>query len=438
MFATRLQKRLPEPTSSSLYVVGLNHRTAPVAIREEVAFDATQLPTALNELNRLEAVRGAVILSTCNRTELYCDVDDAAADKVADWLATHRGLSASARSALYMLEGNAAIRHVFAVACGLDSMVLGEPQILGQAKQAYATARELGHAGPLLNLLFQQAFAVAKHVRTNTQIGASPVSVASTAVMLAKQLFARLGDHTALLLGAGETIELAARHLHGNGVGRMIIANRRVERARGLALQFDAYAISLAEIPAHLAEADIVLASTASPRPLIDEGMVEEVLARRRRKPVFMVDLAMPRDIAPEVARFEDVYLYTLDDLNEMIVRNRETRAEAADAARDIVAEAATGFERLLATRDTVPLIRELRNAAGRMRDHSLEEARQLLAAGREPREVLELLSQRLTARLLHEPTKRLRQAGAETDVALARAAAELFGLDNSGDDDRD
>ena len=432
MFATRLQKRLAEPAASSLYVVGLNHRTAPVAIREEVAFDSSQLPAALNELGRLGPVRGAVILSTCNRTELYCDVDDAAADMVTDWLATHRGLSASARSALYVLEGKAAIRHVFAVACGLDSMVLGEPQILGQAKQAYATSRELGQAGPMLNLLFQQAFAVAKHVRTNTRIGASPVSIASTAVTLARQLFAKLGDHTALLLGAGETIELTARHLHGNGIGRMIIANRRVERARGLALQFDAYAISLGEIPAHLAEADIVLASTASPQPLIDPSMVQDALARRRRKPIFMVDLAMPRDIDPDVAGFEDVYLYTLDELNEVIVRNRETRAAAADDARDIVAEAARGFERLLASRDTVPLIRELRSAAGQMRDHSLEEARQLLAAGRDPVEVLEMLSHRLTARLLHEPTKRLRQAGEETDVELARAAALLFGLDDT------
>lgn len=429
--------RLPD-SSATLHVIGINHRTAPVAIREELAFDATQLPHALGELAGQDGVNGAVILSTCNRTEIYCDLQADDTRGVADWLAQHRGLSDSARASLYALDGRNAIRHTFGVVCGLDSMVLGEPQILGQAKQAYARARELGVAGPVLNLLFQQAFAVAKHVRTNTQIGASPVSLASTAVALARQIFDSFDRNTALLVGAGDTIELTARHLHSNQLGRMIIANRSVERARGLALQFGAYAISLGEIATHLAEADMVIASTASPVTLIDRPMIEKALEKRRRKPMFLVDLAVPRDIEAEVGDLEDVYLYTLDELNEVVLRNRETREAAAADARDIISEAAEQFERVLASRDTVPLVRALRDSVGLMREQSLAEAQQMLAAGRDPRETLEFLSNRLTARLLHEPTRRIRQAGEDADLALARAAAMLFGIDTTGRDNED
>lgn len=426
---------MPDAITSSVEVVGINHRTAPVAIREELAFDASALPVALAELCALPGIGGAVILSTCNRTELYCDSESAQPGALADWLAAHRGLSADARGALYMLDGLPAIRHTFEVACGLDSMVLGEPQILGQMKKAYESSRDLGLAGPVLNLLFQQTFAVAKQVRTNTRIGASPVSIASTSVALARQIFEQFSRHTALLIGAGDTIELVARHLHSNGLGRMIVANRRVERARGLALEFGGYAISLAEVATHLAEADIVIASTASPTPLIDGAMVRRALEKRKRRPIYMVDLAIPRDIAADVGQFEDVYLYTLDDLNEVIVQNRENRETAADDARSIVDEAAGMFQRRLSARDTVPTIRAMRATAAEMRERSVAEARRMLASGRDPDEVVDYLARRLTARLLHGPTRRLREAGEDAALDLRAAAELLLGTGSDNDD---
>ncbi|MBT8136502.1 MAG: glutamyl-tRNA reductase [Gammaproteobacteria bacterium] len=412
-----------------MYVLGVNHRTAPVEIREQVAFDPARLPEALRELHATSGVRGAVILSTCNRTELYCDMEAAQADNLCDWLAEHRGLSAAARDSLYVLDGPAAVRHVFEVACGLDSMVLGEPQILGQVKQAYAVAQQHGTADSLLNLLFQQVLAVAKQVRTDTSIGASPVSVASTAVSLARQVYSRFDKLTALLVGAGETTQLTARHLHSHGIGRMVIANRSVERARGLALQFGAYAISLDEVATHLAEADFLFSSTASNEPVIDCRMVESALQKRRHRPMFMVDLAVPRDIAADVADLEDVYLYTVDDLHSVIERNQRSRAEAAVDARVIIEAATKRFDKLLATRDAAPLIRQLRGQVEQTRDITVEQARRMLKAGRDPVEVIEFIANTLTSRLLHSPSTTLRQAGEEADVGLSRAAAELFGL---------
>lgn len=413
----------------NLHVLGVNHRTAPVAIREQVAFDPTRLPDALRELRAFPGVRGAVILSTCNRTELYCDIEAGRADALCDWLAAHRGLSDSAREALYMIDGPDAVRHAFEVACGLDSMVLGEPQILGQVKQAYAVAHEHGTADSLLNLLFQQVLAVAKQVRTDTRIGASPVSVASTAVSLARQVYSRLEKLTALLVGAGETMQLAAKHLHSHGLGRMVIANRSVERARGVALQFGAYAISLDEIATHLAEADFLFSSTASAEPIIDRQMVEAALKKRRHRPMFIVDLAVPRDIAAGVAELEDVYLYTIDDLHNVIERNQRSREQAAGDARVIIETATKRFQSSLATRDTVPLIRSLRDQVEQTRDITVEQARRMLKAGRDPVEVVEFIANTLTSRLLHSPSTALRQAGEDADLNLTRAAAELFGL---------
>lgn len=407
-----------------------------MAIREEMAFDPDQLPAALTELHRLPGVHGAVILSTCNRTELYCDVDRDKADQLVDWLAEHRNLSEAARSSMYILDDIAAIRHVFQVACGLDSMVLGEPQVLGQIKQAHAIAQNSGTVDSLLNLLFQQVFTVAKQVRTDTLIGVSPVSVASAAVALAKEVYSRFDRLTALLVGAGETTRLTARHLKSNGLGRMVIANRRVERARGLALEFGAYAISLSEIATHLPEVDIVITSTASSEPLIRRDMVVTALQSRKRRPVFMVDLAVPRDIEASVGELEDVYLYTVDDLHKVIQRNQQTRVDAATEARSIIDDATEKFRRLLAARDAVPLIRLLRESVEHTRDQTIEEARRMLQSGREPLEIIDYIANTLTGRLLHSPTARLRQAGVEADVGLTRAAAELFGItDDLGDD---
>lgn len=416
--------------TQGLCVLGINHRTAPVAIREEVAFDPAQLPAALAELRRRPGVNGAVILSTCNRTEVYCDMDNDKADQLADWLAEHRHLSESARDSLYALEGADAIRHVFQVACGLDSMVLGEPQVLGQVKQAHTVAHENGTVNPLLNMLFQQVFAVAKQVRTDTLIGVSQVSVASAAVALAKQIYSRFDRLTALLVGAGETIRLTAKHLRSNGLGRMVIANRRVARARGLALEFGAYAISLNEIATHLPEVDIVITSTASPEPLIRRDMVEDALRSRKRRPVFMVDLAMPRDIETSVEDLEDIYLYTLDNLHDVIQRNQQTRVDAAADAHEIIDSAAERFQRVLAARDAVPLIRSMRESVEQTRDQTLAEARRMLQAGRDPLDVIDYIGNTLTGRLLHTPSARLRRAGAEADISLSQAAAELFGIE--------
>ncbi|MCB1802804.1 MAG: glutamyl-tRNA reductase, partial [Gammaproteobacteria bacterium] len=299
-----------------LLAIGLNHTTAPVNIRERVTFGPDIIVAALRSLTEVEGVHEAVILSTCNRTELYCHTDPDAQELTRDWLAGFHGLAVEDIAPyLYFHEDRAAVSHLLAVASGLDSLVLGEPQILGQVKNAYKTASDAGRAGKLLTRLFHHTFSTAKQVRTDTAIGDSPVSVAFAAVSLARQIFSDLNEQTALLIGAGETVELAARHLVQNGIGRLIVANRTISRAQDLASQFDAFAIGLTEIPAHLAEADIVIASTASPVPVLGKGTVESALKRRRHRPMFMVDIAVPRDIEPEVGNLEDVYLYTVDDL---------------------------------------------------------------------------------------------------------------------------
>ncbi|HYM34583.1 MAG TPA: glutamyl-tRNA reductase, partial [Steroidobacteraceae bacterium] len=290
-------------------VLGINHRTAPVEVREKVVFTADDLPEALRELTQIPAVREGVIVSTCNRTELYCYSDGAAA--LADWLAHwHDMASQHIENCLYQLEDVRAVAHLFSVASGLDSMIIGEPQILGQLKDAYRAAHDHHTTGPNLNRLFQAAFSVAKRIRSGTQIGSNSVSVASAAVNLARTVFENLGDRTALLVGAGETIALAARHLASNGVKRMIVANRTLTNAQELAQEFAAYAITLDALGAHLPEADIVISSTASPTPIITFDAVKSALRARKRRPIFMVDIAVPRDIEPKVAELEDVYFF--------------------------------------------------------------------------------------------------------------------------------
>lgn len=414
----------------SFVVIGINHRTAPVEIREKVVFGGEELPDALRELTAVAGVRESVIVSTCNRTELYC-FTDADARGLAQWLAQWHDLSAhnlELQGVLYQLQDSAAVEHVFAVACGLDSLVLGEPQILGQLKDAYRAALDAGVTGPFLNRLLQTAFSVAKRVRTQTRIGANAVSVASAAVAMARKVFERFEEHTALLVGAGETIALAARHLHANGLRRMIIANRSVERAQELASEFNGFAIGLDAIDAHLPEADIVISSTASPSPVITHAAVTAALRARRRKPMFMVDIAVPRDIEAAVGKLEDIYLFTIDDLHGVVNENIESRRAAAlDANRLIAAEIAQ-FEQQLKTLDAVPAIRQLRDDAEAVRAQTTEQARRMLAAGREPREVIEFLAATLTNRLLHGPSQRLRDAAERGEVELLQAAKALFG----------
>lgn len=413
-----------------LIALGINHRTAPVDIRERVAFPAERIDAALQDLKALPQVQEAAILSTCNRTEIYCELEVADSQPLVDWLCRHHKLSPEQlQSYLYIHTDQAAIRHMFRVAAGLDSMILGEPQILGQMKTAYQSASSAGTLNLQLNKLFQHTFSVAKQIRTDTAIGASPVSVAFAAVSLARQIFGDLSRHTALLIGAGETIELAARHLADHKLGRMIVANRTVERAHNLAAAFNGYAIALSEMPAHLAEADIVISSTASQLPILGKGAVERALKKRKHSPIFMVDIAVPRDIEAEVAELADVYLYTVDDLQEVIQENLKSRQEAAKQAEEIIDVQSTHFLGWVRSLDAVSAIRDYRTQAESAREEVLDKARQMLAQGKNADEVLQFLAHTLTNKLLHTPSANLRQAGYDGRSELIQAARDLLGL---------
>ncbi len=422
-----------------LLAFGLNYRTAPVDIRERVVFPAESLGGALRQLARLGGVREAAILSTCNRTEVYCGLDGAGADPLVEWLGRyHRLGERSLEPFVYRHPEQAAVRHMIRVAAGLDSMILGEPQILGQMKAAYQAAAAAGTLGPILGRLFQHTFSVAKQIRTDTAIGASPVSVAFAAVSLAKQIFGDLSDRTAMLIGAGETVELAIRHLHENRIGRLIVANRSAERAHALAGRFHGYGIALQEIPDHVADADIVVASTASPLPVLGKGTVERALRTRKHRPMFMVDIAVPRDIEPEVGELPDVYLYTIDDLHDVIQENLQSRREAAVQAEEIVDYQVARFMDWVRSLDAVRTIRACRGKLECARDQVLARARRELARGRDPNEVVEQLARVLTNKLLHEPSTRLRLAGSQGRSELLAAARELFDLKDNADGDAD
>ena len=413
----------------SLVVVGINHRTAPIEVRERVVFEPARVPDALRELATLPSVDEALIVSTCNRTEIYCatGTTDAA---LADWLQHYHQLGVSLHHCLYRHEDMRAVAHAFSVASGLDSLVLGEPQILGQLKDAYRVAQEAGTTGPLLNRLFQATFSIAKRVRTETEIGANAVSVAYAAVRMARTVFSSFESRTALLVGAGDTIALAARHLHADGLRRMIVANRSVDRARELASEFQGFAIGLDEIPSHLSEADIVVASTASPNPIITRAMAQDALRVRKRRPMFMVDIAVPRDIEPEVAELEDIYLFTIDDLQTVVNENMEGRRQAARAAGEMIESAVDRFEMQIRSRQAAPTIRRLRDQAEQARRHTLDQARHMIASGRSPDEVLEFLSATLTNRLIHAPSQRLRDAAETGDGAIIETIAQIYHLD--------
>jgi glutamyl-tRNA reductase len=413
----------------SLTILGINHRTAPVSVREKVAFGPEQLPRALLETRSLPSVRETLIVSTCNRTELYCEVDEGGDKQIRDWLVGFHGLENEALDCLFLLRGHAAIEHTFSVASGLESVILGEPQILGQMKQAYRDAHDAGSTGPVLNGLFQHAFTVAKQVRTDTEIGSSPVSVAYAAVSLARQIFAGFERHGALLIGAGQTIELTARHLHGHGMNRIIIANRNVSRARELATSVDGFAISLDEIPAHLSESDIVISSTASPLPLVSRAMVEEALKKRRQRPMFLVDIAVPRDIEESVAELNDVYLYTVDDLQSVVQENMKTRQAAAEQAREIVDAEVKRYHLAQKTLDAVPTIQDLRKNVEQIRDQVLAHSLRQLGTGKPTEEVLQQMARQLTNKLMHRPMVELRGAGEDGNTDLIRAVRDLFGL---------
>lgn len=414
----------------SLFVLGINHKTAPVEFREQLVFDAVQLPDALTELRALPDVTEAAIVSTCNRTELWCVMQDGDGEPVRAWFSRHRGLDDDEMGeCLYSYTDDGAVRHLFRVACGLDSLVLGEPQILGQMKQAYRDASDSGTSGPVLGRAFQHAFSVAKQVRTDTGIGASPVSVAYAAVSLARQIFSKFNAHSALLIGAGDTIELTARHLRANGIGRLLIANRNLERAHTLAERFKGFAIRLDAIDAHLADSDIIVSATASPVPVLTCAQLKYALATRKRRPVFIADIAVPRDVEASVGELEDVYLYTVDDLKDVIDDSLRSRQEAAAEAEQIIELSVAHFSGVLRTLDAVDVIRSVRDRAGDARDESLDEATRMLARGEPVATVMHWLAHTLTNRLLHEPTVRMRDAGFAGDDASLAAARRLFGI---------
>ena len=411
----------------ALFTLGINHRMAPLAVREQVAFHAEELRRALTDLTSGGRVHEAAILSTCNRTELYCQAD--APQGALQWLEHYRRLPHHAiEPYLYTHPDREAVRHVFRVASGLDSMVLGEPQILGQMKEAVRIAREAGTLGATLNKLFQNSFAVAKDVRSTTAIGTNIVSMAAAAVRLAERIFEHIAGQRVLFIGAGEMIELCATHFAAQKPKQIVIANRTIDRGRGLADRFGATAIRLEDVGERLAEFDIVVSCTASQLPIIGLGLVERAIRARRHRPIFMVDLAVPRDVEVEVGELDDVFLYTVDDLAQVVESGLESRQSAVVDAEAIVAARVDSFLLWLQTRETVPVIRSLRDTAERTRRHEMEHALKLLAKGDDAASVLDQLSHRLTNKFLHAPTQALNQAEGDRSE-LQALATRLFHL---------
>ena len=413
----------------SVFALGLNHTTAPVDLRGRFAFTPDQLaPTLQAFRGRLQRPSEVAIVSTCNRTEVYVGDDPTQVLPALDWLAgIGRVPSQTLREHSYVLEGGSAARHAFRVASGLDSMVLGEPQILGQLKQAVREAESAGTLGTTLHQMFQRSFAVAKEVRTSTEIGAHSISMAAAAVRLASQLFEDLSDTKVLFVGAGEMIELVATHFAARTPKAMAVANRTLERGERLAARFGAEALRLADLPARLGEFDAVISCTASSLPIIGLGAVERALKSRKHRPMFMVDLAVPRDIEPEVSRLSDIYLYTVDDLSTLVQSAGEKRQAAVEQAEAIIETGVQGFVHWLDQRVSVPLIQALHTQADDWRAAEIARARKLLAKGEDVDTVLEALSRGLTQKMLHGTLAELHAADGEQRAQLAAVVSRLF-----------
>lgn len=413
-----------------LQILGLNHNTAPVEIREQVVFSGDDIVRALASVTELDGVDEIVMLSTCNRTEFYVIADDNGREKLRNWLLDDRNLDPSFGQTLFTLNGDAAIRHIFRVACGLDSMVLGEPQILGQLKDAFRHAQNAGTLGQQLSRLMQHTFAVAKKIRTDTKIGARPVSVASAAVNLANQFFAGFKKHTALLVGAGVTVELLARHLSSREIGRLFVANRDVDRARALAGRFGGFAVPLSEIEGTLPEADILICSTSSPNVVITLRQMQAAIKVRKHRPIFAVDIAVPRDIEPAVGDLADVYLYTIDDLNKVIQEGQVNREAAAVEADRLLDDEIRRYQSMERSKQVAPVIAALRERSEVLRDEVNAQAQRRLARGESASDTIEYATAALMKKLLHQPSVVLRQAGEASDNELIEAARTLFNLD--------
>ncbi len=418
----------------SLLAIGINHNTASVAVREKVSFTPETMSEALGAVLGLPGIHESVILSTCNRSEIYCYAEDQqlASQQVVQWLAMLHNLDPKElESCTYVYADKAAVTHISEVASGLDSMVLGEPQILGQLKSAYAVAQEHKSVGSMLNYMFQHSFKVAKKVRTETAIGENAVSVAFAAVSLSARIFSDLSECKALLVGAGETIDLVARHLREKGVTQITVANRTLARAEALAKEFDARACLLSDIPDELPNADIVISSTASQLPLIGKGMVERALRKRKHKPVFMVDIAVPRDIESEVAELQDVFLYTVDDLRSVIEDNRRSREQAAVAARTIIEDQSEAFINDINARSASDVIKTIRDRANEIKESELAKAQKAIAAGHDPIDVAKQLAHNITNKLMHAPTVALRAAHKDGEGEATQWAMRLFDIDS-------
>lgn len=419
-----------------LIVVGINHKTAPVNIREKVAFAPEQMGHALNDLKSSESLKEVAILSTCNRTEIYAIEPQQDPGGISDWLARYHNLSVdSLADSIYVHSGTDSIKHLLRVAAGLDSMVLGEPQILGQVKDCFSLAKTAHTVGPVLDRLAQNTFRISKRVRSSTAIGQNPVSVASIAVDLAAQLFSDISECNVLLIGAGETIELVGKHLHNAGARHPVIANRTIERARTLAESLEGEAISLADIPAHLVNTDILIASTGSQLPILGKGTVERALKERRHKPIFMVDLAVPRDIEPEIGQLRDVYLYTVDDLEQIIAENISNREEAAREAEAIIDEAVGQILADDKSRDAVDVLVKFRKKHVQIMETELGKAVQRLKKGEDPETVLSGFATQLTNKIIHTPSVQLKQASTDGRDDVIDAISELFLLDDDQQD---
>lgn len=425
----------PDGFVMGLLALGINHKTASVDLREKVAFLPESLTAALQMAREQAGLREVAILSTCNRTEFYGVLPDEGSHALLSWLSDYHHIPLQEMSAcVYQHTGEEAVRHMMRVASGLDSMVLGEPQILGQMKTAYLQAAEAGTLGSELERLFQSTFSAAKQVRTDTTIGANAVSVGFAAVLLARQIFSDLRESRALLIGAGEMIDLVGKHLHEQGVSRITVANRTLSNAVELAHQFGGQAITLENIPEALEQADIVISSTAAPLPILGKGMVERALKKRRHRPIFMVDIAVPRDIEPEVAELRDVYLYTVDDLQSVIEENVRSRQVAAVAAEDIVSERAKQFmaqRRELGAVEAVTLYRQQVEA---LRQRELEHALAKIQRGANPVEVLERLSRNLAGKLMHAPSIGLKKAAGQGAQDRLQWAVEMLGVGQGED----
>ena len=411
-----------------LLITGISHHTATLETREKIAIARTEYAMRVKELHQLDGVEEVVVVSTCNRTEIYSIGPKQSRDQVRQWLQAKGDLSDSEMDEhCYVYEREQSVQHLFRVAGGLDSLVLGESQIVGQLKESWQMAHEAGGLGKVLDRLFQHAFATGKLIRSKTRIGEHPVSVAYTTVMLAKQIFGDLTSKTVILVGAGEMVELCGRHLHDKGLSSLIIANRSVERATELAEEFNAHAVALTELPGVLHKADILISSTASQEPVIHAKAVKAALKQRRNQPMFLVDIAVPRDIHPDVGKLGNVYLYTIDDLQKVVDKNLSKRSEAAEAASEDVAESVAEFMRWLNSARAAVYLQNLHKHARLNSEELVTKALRKIKAGKDPEQVITQLANTLAKRILHLPSTRLRQAAEEQDDELLRVANRLF-----------